>query len=125
MDLKLLARHIQFYALILSTAPLSDFFKPNADGSRLMHSPQAPTLAEAKHLARRCLISNNHPIGACTIGKREPGWVVDERLRAHGSKRTEGRGCNCIPLMIRGNDISSVYAIAEAKDLIQGDAKRR
>jgi hypothetical protein len=53
MDLELLARYLQFYSVILSTAPLSDFFKPNGPRvptDALPNGTQAPTLEEVLDL---------------------------------------------------------------------------
>jgi choline dehydrogenase-like flavoprotein len=127
MDLELLARHIQFFSVLLSTPPLSDFFKPG--GRRVPtdafpNGTEAPSLEEAKDLARRSLISNYHPMGTCAMGKRDIGGVVDERLRVYGVKGLRVVDASIFPLMTRGNPIASVYAVAErAVDMIKEDWK--
>jgi choline dehydrogenase-like flavoprotein len=122
MDIELLARHIQFFSKIVSTPPLSDFFKPN--GRRIpvnsFQDGKVPTMEEAKELARNTLISNYHPAGTCAMGKRETGGVVDERLRVHGVKGLRVVDASIFPLMTRGNPITTVYAVAErAADMIK------
>src|SRR6202012_4265893 len=76
MDLELLARHVQFFSVLISTPPLSRFFKKG--GKRIPtyafpNGTEAPTLDEAKELVRRTLLSNYHPMGTCAMMKRELG----------------------------------------------------
>lgn len=127
MDLELLARHVQFFSVLLSTPPLSGFFKEGGNripSDAFSNGTEAPSLEEAKALVRRCLISNYHPMGTCSMLKRELGGVVDDRLRVYGVTGLRVVDASIFPLMPRGNPISSVYAVAErAVDLIKEDWK--
>ena len=52
------------------------------------------------------------------------GGVVNERLRVYGVKNLRVVDASIIPLHIRGNIASAVYAIAErASDMIKEDFK--
>lgn len=125
MDLELLARHVQFVDIVTSTAPLSDFLKP--DGRRIPDDAWVDgrlDLEGARRVVREQTISNYHPAGTCSMGPRESGGVVDGRLRVYGVKALRVVDASVFPLLPRGNIISSVYAVAErAADLIKEDWK--
>lgn len=51
---------------------------------------------------------------------RSAGGVVDHRLKVHGVERLRVVDASVMPLHVRGNIASSVYAIAErAADIIK------
>jgi choline dehydrogenase-like flavoprotein len=129
MDLELLARHVQFFSVLISTPPLSGFFKKGGERiptDAFSNGTEAPSLDEAKELVRRSMLSNYHPMGTCAMLKRDLGGVVDERLRVYGVKGLRVVDASIFPLMTRGNPITSVYAVAErAVDLIKEDWKDR
>jgi choline dehydrogenase-like flavoprotein len=63
-----------------------------------------------------------HP---CETGAMMPerlGGVVDERLRVHGVGGLRVVDASVFPVILRGNIVSSVYAVAErAADLVMED----
>ena len=78
-------------------------------------------LKQAKEMARE-MITNFHPVGTCPMGPREKGGVVDERLRVHGVKGLRVVDASVFPLIMRGNVVSSVYAVAErAAEMVRQD----
>ena len=127
MDLELLARHVQFYSVLLSTPPLSEYFKKG--GRRIptdafANGNEPPTLEEAKEIVRSTLMTNYHPAGTCALGRRESGGVLNERLKVYGVKNLRVVDASVFPVLPRGNPITSVYAVAErAADLIKEDWK--
>lgn len=130
LDLAILADGILFVQKIFETKPLADFIKDNPDGKgkRIQPSFQYPAKLDrdgAIEHAKKATISSWHPIGTCAMLPRDDGGVVDERLRVYGVKNLRVVDASIIPLHVRGNIISSVYAIAErAADLIKEDLRR-
>ncbi|KAH7351307.1 hypothetical protein BKA65DRAFT_594087 [Rhexocercosporidium sp. MPI-PUGE-AT-0058] len=126
MDIELYARHVQFLSTLTSTAPLSQYLKPNgrripnyafADGKEM-------DLATAKKLAKEHSISNYHPAGTCGMRPREVGGVVDTELKVYGVKGLRVVDASIFPILPRGNIITSVYAVAErAADIIKAQWK--
>ena len=119
LDLEILARQTQFFDTIASTPPWSSLLKP--DGRRIPAGVDLSDLKQAKGLARQ-MITNFHPVGTCPMGSREKGGVVDERLRVHGVKGLRVVDASVFPLIMRGNVVSSVYAVAErAAEMVRED----
>jgi len=67
-----------------------------------------------------------HPSGTCKMGDiaRDPGAVVDHRLRVHGVDSLRVVDCSIMPTLVSGNTNVPVTMIAEkACDLILSDAR--
>jgi len=67
-----------------------------------------------------------HPSGTCKMGDiaRDPGTVVDHRLRVHGVDSLRVVDCSIMPTLVSGNTNVPVTMIAEkACDLILSDAR--
>jgi choline dehydrogenase-like flavoprotein len=129
MDIEILARLVQFIPTLISTKPLSTFFKLN--GRRIptdAFTPEqpVPTIEDAKQYVRDTLFSNYHLAGTCRMAGRDNGGVVDNRLMVHGVKNLRVVDASIFPLMPMGNIVTSVYAVAErAADLIKEDQRVR
>ncbi len=120
VDLEVHARHVRSLARIASTPPLSAFIKQ--DGARLPADYNVDTLDGAKAILRQFSGTNYHPCGTCAMAPQDRGGVVDERLRVHGVKGLRVVDAAIMPIIPRGNIITTVYALAEkAADLISQD----
>ncbi|KAM3072529.1 hypothetical protein ACMFMG_009325 [Clarireedia jacksonii] len=126
LDIELLARQVQFFHHLISTAPFSHNFKPG--GKRIpeygFQDNREPTVEEAKRIVKNHLLSHFHPVGSCAMLPREKGGVVDTELRVYGTEGLRVVDASVFPLNVRGNPITAVYAVAErAADIIRGRAK--
>ncbi|KAH7399772.1 hypothetical protein BKA64DRAFT_464597 [Cadophora sp. MPI-SDFR-AT-0126] len=126
MDIELCARHVQFLSTLTTTAPLSQFLKP--DGRRIpryaFEDGKEMDLETAMKVVREHSISNYHPAGTCGMGPREAGGVVDAQLRVYGVRGLRVVDASIFPILPRGNIITSVYAVAErAADMIKAEWK--
>ncbi|PQE07453.1 aryl-alcohol dehydrogenase protein [Rutstroemia sp. NJR-2017a BBW] len=126
LDIELLARQVQFFHHLTSTAPFSHNFKPG--GKRIPEYAFAdnrePTVDEAKQIVKDHLLSHFHPVGSCAMLPREQGGVVDTELRVYGTEGLRVVDASVFPLNVRGNSITAVYAVAErAVDIIRGSGK--
>ncbi|KAF7192501.1 Dehydrogenase citC [Pseudocercospora fuligena] len=115
VDLEVHARHIQAMTKIAKTEPLASFLK--LGGKQVPLEYPADTVDSAKELCRNYSTTNYHPCGTCALGK-----VVDARLRVKGVRNLRIADASVIPIIPRGNIITTVYAIAErAADIISED----
>lgn len=127
LDIEILARGLLFAQKIFETKPLADVVKDSADGGGKKIQPsfnieERLDLERAREFVREAGISSWHPIGTCSMLPREEGGVVDDRLKVYGVKGLRVVDASIMPLHIRGNICSGVYAIAErAADLIKED----
>lgn len=73
-------------------------------------------------MLRRCVATNYHPTSTCTMADTiGQGGVVDSMLRVHGTRNLRVCDASVMPLIPRGNVLSTVYAVAErGADLIRG-----
>jgi choline dehydrogenase len=131
IDLSVMADSILFIQGLFKTKPLADFVKdsPDGNGKKIQPSFQIDKKldrAGALEFVKKAAISSWHPIGTCAMPPNEDGGVVDERLRVYGVKNLRVVDASIIPLHIRGNIASAVYAIAEkAADMIKEDFKSK
>lgn len=120
-DMELLARGTQFVERLVSTPPLSKFFKEGGNRVPDVHGADVD-LEKAKEVVRQAQISVFHVSSSCAMLPREMGGVVDERLRVYGVKGLRVVDASVFPLEPSGNIISTVYAVAEkAAHLIKED----
>lgn len=127
LDLEILAHGLLFTQTVMETKPLADVLKNSPDGVGKKIQPSFKIesrldFQRAKELVKEAAISSWHPIGTCSMLPKEDGGVVNERLRVYGVKGLRVVDASVMPLHVRGNIASAVYAIAErASDLIKED----
>ncbi|KAI7554816.1 GMC oxidoreductase [Hortaea werneckii] len=114
VDLEVHARQVQVLKKIAQTEPLASCIK--SPGRQL---PLVDNVESAKEMCRAYSTTNYHPCGTCALGD-----VVDGRLRVKGIQNLRVVDASVIPIIPRGNIITTVYAVAErAADIISGDLK--
>lgn len=124
LDVEILARHLHGIDRLLTHEPLASFLKPG--GSRLPASFPLPiaqmSTADVESMIRRCVATNYHPTGTCAMADSiRQGGVVDSKMRVHGTRNVRVCDASILPLIPRGNVLSTVYAVAErGADLIKG-----
>ncbi|KAJ4176155.1 hypothetical protein NW759_017151 [Fusarium solani] len=129
VDFQMMVDGLLFIQKIMETAPMADMVKANDDGGGKKIQPgykisRRLDRAAAEKLVRDATISSWHLIGTCSMMPRSAGGVVDHRLRVYGVQRLRVVDASVMPLHVRGNIASSVYAIAErAADMIKEDWK--
>ena len=111
LDVEIMARHLMQVEVLAETEPLKSFLKPG--GRRLPDGYDASTLDRAKNSARAACSSNYHPSGTCAMKSKELGGVLDASLKVYGSKNVRVCDASIFPIQVRGNIMSSVYAVAE------------
>lgn len=120
LDVEVHARHVQSLVKITQTAPLPDFKKPG--GAHLPVRLDNLTLDEAKKMVRAHAMTNYHPCGSCSMMPERLGGVVDDHLRVYGTTNVRVVDASMMPIIPRGNIITTVYAVAEkAADIVSRD----
>lgn len=72
-------------------------------------------------MIRACAHTNYHPAGTCAMMSEKVGGVVDSTLRVYGTANVRVCDASVIPVMPRGNILTTVYAVAErAADIVKG-----
>ncbi|PQE05516.1 aryl-alcohol dehydrogenase protein [Rutstroemia sp. NJR-2017a BBW] len=120
LDGEIYGRHMMFHDALVRTEPLESLLKPN--GKRLPLGKDSTTLENAIELIRSSTMTNYHPCGTCSMMREDLGGVVNGRLRVYGTRNVRVVDASVIPVIPRGNIITSVYALAEkAADMIKED----
>lgn len=115
LDVEIHARHVQVLDKLARTEPLASYIKPG--GKRLPKEYPADSIDGAKELTRAVASTNYHPCGTCSLGA-----VVDSRLNLKGVRNLRIVDASVMPIIPRGNIITTVYAVAErAADIISED----
>ncbi|RDW59103.1 alcohol oxidase-3 [Coleophoma crateriformis] len=127
LDVELVKEALLFSQKLSETEPMAGYLKDKADGMGKIIQPsfkmaERLTDEKAEWFAREATFSSWHPVGTCAMLPRGEGGVVDSRLKVYGVKGLRIVDASIIPLQVRGNIASAVYAIAEkAADLIKED----
>ncbi|MCJ1287041.1 hypothetical protein MMC26_006388 [Xylographa opegraphella] len=120
LDAELYGRHMMFHDQLIETESLSRLIKPN--GRRLPPGKDSKTLENAIELIRSSAATNYHPCGTCAMMRKELGGVVSDRLVVYGTRNLRVVDASIMPIIPRGNIMTSVYALAEkGADLIKED----
>lgn len=120
IDVEVLARHCVQAEAIISMAPLRGLLKP--DGRRIPEGYGTETMERAREFVRANANTNHHPCGTCAMMPQEMGGVVNERLMVHGTKNLRVCDASIFPLQVRGNIMTTVYAVAEkGADILRED----
>jgi choline dehydrogenase-like flavoprotein len=118
-DLEIMARHVQALEKLRHVPELAPFFKEN--GRR--NHPEAFDVADlegAKKYVLNTATTTYHACGTTAMLPRGKGGVVDPELVVYGTKNLRVVDAGVFPLIVRGNIMSSVYAVAEkAADVIK------
>jgi choline dehydrogenase-like flavoprotein len=115
LDAEIQARHVQVLDKLAKTEPLASYILPG--GRRLPREHPAGTVENAKELSRAYAKTNYHPCGTCALGT-----VVDGRLNVIGVRNLRVVDASIMPIIPRGNIITTVYAVAErAADIVSED----
>lgn len=119
LDAEIHARHVQVLDKLAKTEPLASYILPNR--KRLPREHPAGTIEDAKELARAYAKTNYHPCGTCSLDA-----VVDTRLKVKGVQNLRIVDASVMPIIPRGNIITTVYAVAErAADIVSEDLALR
>jgi choline dehydrogenase len=130
-DIDILADGILFIQKIFETGPLAALIKdhPNGNGKLFQPSMKLESRLDkvmAVEWVKETAISSWHPIGTCSMLPRVDGGVVDTQLKVYGTANLRVVDASIMPLHIRGNIQTSVYAIAErAADIIKEGFPRK
>ncbi|KAI4119500.1 MAG: hypothetical protein LQ338_007265 [Usnochroma carphineum] len=123
-DVAVLGAVALFLRRLARTGPLSDHLADN--GTRLQPGfPEELDGGNVVDFVRGAFSSEYHPVGTCGMGLRggeDGGGVVDHRFRVYGTGNLRVVDASVVPLMVRGNLASLVYAVAErGADFIRED----
>lgn len=119
VDLEVHARQIQALKKLARTEPLASYIKAGGRQAPVEHPTDS--VEDAKELCRAYSTTNYHPCGTCALGE-----VVDGRLRVKGVRNLRVVDASVMPIIPRGNIITTVYAVAErAADIISEDLASR
>ncbi|KAM6478149.1 alcohol oxidase [Trichoderma sp. SZMC 28011] len=125
VDFELLVQGILFIQKVFETKPLADYVRDREDGSgkKIQASFGIPTRIDrgiAEKLVREATIPSWHPVGTCAMLPREKGGVVNPQLKVYGVDGLRVVDASIMPVLVRGNIATAVYAIAEkAADIIK------
>jgi choline dehydrogenase-like flavoprotein len=113
LDAEILSRHMGQIGRMLTLPILSEQLKP---GGKTLPSgfPRWPKdLEEIKGYLREFSATNYHPAGTCAMMSEDLDGVVDESLKVYGTANVRVCDASVIPILPRGNILSTVYALAE------------
>jgi choline dehydrogenase-like flavoprotein len=123
LDTEILARHLLLIERLFKQPTFTAMTKPK--GNRLPRSLPYPisSLEDAKKILPINSATNYHPSSTCSITREDLGGVVDERLRVYGTKNVRVCDASVLPIIPRGNTLTTVYAFVEkAVELICREA---
>ncbi|KAL8669388.1 MAG: hypothetical protein Q9168_006024 [Polycauliona sp. 1 TL-2023] len=120
LDYEVLADLQFFNARAGTVAPLSDHLKGN--GTILPPPFTDINETSVRKLINERLITGWHVVGSVPMMPRDQGGVLDPKLKVYGTKNVRVVDASIVPLHVRGNTVSLVYAIAErGADIIKAD----
>ncbi|KAL7916856.1 alcohol oxidase [Trichoderma velutinum] len=125
VDFELLVQGVLFMQKVFEAKPLADYVRDRQDGSgkKIQDSFKIPTRIDrgvAEKLVREGTIPSWHPVGTCAMLPREKGGVVNPQLKVYGVDKLRVVDASIMPVLLRGNIASAVYAVAEkAADIIK------
>ena len=121
LDLELRSRHLLTCLKIRDSEPISHYFK--LDGKRDHEKAYIKSLEDAKGYRLDTAKTAYRCCGTCSMRPKDQGGVVDSELRVWGTRNLRVVDASILPLIPRGNTMSTVYAMAEkAADLIKAAA---
>jgi choline dehydrogenase-like flavoprotein len=114
LDIEILSRHVIQIGWLLESPFLSTHLKL-AGGNTLPdgYPREAKKVEEVEEYLRDFAATNYHPAGTCGMMSEELDGVVDESLKVYGTENVRVCDASVIPILPRGNILSTVYALAE------------
>jgi len=120
LDLEIHALHLRALEKLATTELLKSAIRQGGERSPRGHD--ALTLDAGKELLKGYATTNYHPCGTCCMMPEERGGVVDGRLKVYGTRNVRVVDASVMPVIPRGNIVTTVYAVAErAADLVSED----
>ncbi|KAL6689946.1 alcohol oxidase [Trichoderma pleuroticola] len=118
VDFELMVQGVLFMQKLFETKPLADYIRDREDGNgkKIQDSFKIPTRIDreiAEKLVRAATITSWHPVGTCAMLPREKGGVVNPQLKVYGVDKLRIVDASIMPVLVRGNTASAVYAIGE------------
>lgn len=113
LDVEVLARHIIQIGRMLKLPILSEHLKYGGDTLPRGFPRQAQEVEEVEGYLRQFAATNYHPAGTCAMMSEDLDGVVDESLKVYGTANVRVCDASVIPILPRGNILSTVYALAE------------
>jgi choline dehydrogenase len=124
LDLEIFRNGLFFVQDLAKTEPFSNFLKD--DGNAFHPGFFHLTRENIDQFCREALTSEFHPLGTCSMMPERDGGVVDTHLRVYGVRGLRVVDASVMPMEIRNNIQSAVYAVAEkAADIIKADWKEK
>ena len=120
LDVELFSAGVLFLQYFSTKEPFASLLK---DAGKAFHPGfEHLTKENAGEFCRDALISGYQPLGTCSMMPEEEGGVVDPKLKVFGVVNLRVVDASIIPLEIRNDLQTSVYAVAEkASDIIKKD----
>lgn len=108
-DLAVLVEALKFSREAMNTPAMQQY-----NPVEIWPGPSVQTDAQIEDAIRdRLLPSFAHPVGTCSMLKKELGGVVDTRLRVYGVQGLRVVDASIIPVVVGSSTMSTVYAIGE------------
>jgi choline dehydrogenase-like flavoprotein len=111
LDAHILGYHMKSLHRLVQTPPLSSLLLANGETLPEGHSIASQVAAEK--FVKDCCGTNYHPCGSCAMLPEEMGGVVDEKLKVYGTTNLRIVDASVFPIILRGNIVTMVYAVAE------------
>lgn len=114
LDRILYRSHLRQLDRFCELAPFSELIKP--DGVRLprTNSGKFTDIADAEldEIMKKTVATNYHPCGTCAMMAETVGGVVDETFKVYGTSNLRIVDASVMPIIPRGNILTTVYALA-------------
>ncbi|KAH8819688.1 GMC oxidoreductase [Xylogone sp. PMI_703] len=120
LDLPLLSNGALFMQELATRQPFASKLKDG--GKAFRPGYHHLTKDNVKDFIKSAVTTEFHPAGTCAMMPEKEGGVVDTRLKVYGVENLRVIDASILPMMIRNNLQTSVYAVAErAADMIKED----
>lgn len=113
LDAEILSRHVIQLGQLLKEPPLSACLKAGGNTLPSGFPREATKVEEVKGYLRKFAATNYHPAGTCAMMNEELDGVVDGNLKVYGTANLRVCDASVIPILPRGNILTTVYALAE------------
>ena len=125
-DTEILARHICIFKKLVACEPLASCVKLGGMRFPASFSNAMDGVEEAKEILRACAATNYHPANTCAMMAKELGGVVNERLVLYGTRNLRICDASVMPIITRGNILTTVFGVAEkGADIVKEDLRKR